>query len=29
PMQDTVSKNLRELFSKKVSGGNKITATEA
>ena len=29
PMQDTVSKNLRELFSKKVNGGNKIPATEA
>ncbi|MCS5649170.1 MAG: NADH-quinone oxidoreductase subunit B [Dehalococcoidia bacterium] len=29
PMQDTVSKNLRELFSKKVNGGNKIPATKA
>lgn len=27
PMQDTVSKNLRELFSKKVSSGKKIVTT--
>jgi NADH-quinone oxidoreductase subunit B len=29
PMQDTVSKNLRELFSNKVNGGKKIATTEA